>query len=319
MNEIMVSICCIAYNQESYIRQTIESFLMQEAKFKYEILIHDDASTDATPLIIKEYQEKYPHLIKPIYQTENQYSKGISVLALNMKRALGKYIAICEGDDFWIDPYKLQKQVEYLESNPDCTLITHAAIMVNHNGHKLRRKIQPYTESRVCNVRDIIMGDGGFFSTNSMMFKSELGKSLPAFYFGLPVGDYPLTIFLSLNGQVYYINEELSAYRIVAKGSLSATNLFNKERAIQVLVKINKMLDEADAYSNERFTDYFKEMKVKRTFYYLLEYDGRAIKNNEECKRFYDKLSRKEQLKSNLKCNLPVIYRIYKKHFMGWV
>ena len=250
MDEIIVSICCITYNQENYIKQTIESFLMQEVNFKYEIIIHDDASTDNTPFIIKEYQLKYPHLIKPIYQTENQYSKGVSVLSLVMQKSVGKYIAICEGDDFWIDPLKLQKQVEYLQSNYDCTLVTHAAIMVDRNGHKLKRKIQPYSESRVCDIRDIIMGDGGFFSTNSMVFKSELGKALPTFYYNSPVRDYPLTIFLSLKGNVYYINEEMSAYRVISKGSWSAKNLFNKERAVQHLVKINKMLDEANEYSN---------------------------------------------------------------------
>ena len=115
-NEILVSICCITYNHEKYIRDAIEGFLMQKTDFPFEVLIHDDASTDGTADIIREYETKYPDIIKPIYQTENQYSKGIKISATyNYPRAKGKYIALCEGDDYWIDPYKLQKQVDFLE------------------------------------------------------------------------------------------------------------------------------------------------------------------------------------------------------------
>ena len=96
----MVSISCTTYNHEDYIADALESFLMQKIKFKYEILIHDDASTDRTAEIIKDYEKKYPEIIKPIYQTYNQYSKGIKVGKFNRERAKGKYIAICEGDDF---------------------------------------------------------------------------------------------------------------------------------------------------------------------------------------------------------------------------
>lgn len=126
----LVSICCITYNHESYIRQCLDGFLMQKTNFKYEILIHDDASTDATADIIREYELKYPEIIKPIYQTENQYSKGIKVSSLNYKRAKGEYIALCEGDDYWIEPCKLQKQVDFLENNPEYSLCFHRAKVI---------------------------------------------------------------------------------------------------------------------------------------------------------------------------------------------
>ncbi len=111
MEELIVSISCKTYNHEDYIADAIDGFLQQKTNFKYEILIHDDASTDRTADIIRAYEKKYPDLIKPIYQTVNQYSiEGVSVTQLNLSRAKGKYIAECEGDDYWIDPYKLQKQ-----------------------------------------------------------------------------------------------------------------------------------------------------------------------------------------------------------------
>ena len=119
-NNIMVSICCITYNQEKFIRQALDGFLMQKTNFKYEIIIHDDASTDNTANIILEYEKKYPDIIKPIYQTENQYSKGKKPTLITYKAAQGKYIALCEGDDYWIDENKLQLQVDYMEKNkPD--------------------------------------------------------------------------------------------------------------------------------------------------------------------------------------------------------
>jgi glycosyltransferase involved in cell wall biosynthesis len=122
----LVSISCITYNHENFIRDAIEGFLMQKTTFPVEILIHDDASTDKTASIIREYEEKYPHLIKPIYQTENQYSKRDgSIGRIQRGRARGKYYATCEGDDYWTDSLKLQKQVDFLEENPEYVLTCH--------------------------------------------------------------------------------------------------------------------------------------------------------------------------------------------------
>ena len=119
---VLVSICCITYNQEAYIRDALEGFVKQKTNFRYEVLIHDDASTDRTAEIIREYEEKYPDLIKPILQTVNQYSLGLTNVSgtWNFPRAVkngSKYIAMCEGDDYWIDEHKLQRQVDYLEAH----------------------------------------------------------------------------------------------------------------------------------------------------------------------------------------------------------
>lgn len=122
----LVSIVCITYNHEPFIRQCLDGFMMQKTNFKFEVLINDDASTDKTADIIREYETKYPDIIKSIYQTENQYSKGnhpwFDILFPITK---GKYIALCEGDDYWIDPLKLQKQVDFLEKNPEYVLTSH--------------------------------------------------------------------------------------------------------------------------------------------------------------------------------------------------
>lgn len=126
MSVPLVSIICCAYNHEPYIRQCLDGFIMQETNFPFEVLIHDDASTDRTADIIREYETKYPEIIKPIYQTENQYQKKIDVLSTFLFPGVkGKYIAMCEGDDYWTDPLKLQKQVDFLENNQEYVLCTH--------------------------------------------------------------------------------------------------------------------------------------------------------------------------------------------------
>lgn len=117
---LMVTIRCVAYNHEPYIRECLEGFVMQKTNFRFEAIVHDDASTDGTANIIREYAEKYPDIIKPIFETENQYSKRDGSLRRIMNSHMkGKYIAMCEGDDYWIDPYKLQKQVDYLEKHAE--------------------------------------------------------------------------------------------------------------------------------------------------------------------------------------------------------
>lgn len=138
-NQIMVSICSTTYNHAKFIRQCLDGFLMQKVNFKYEILIHDDASTDGTDNIIREYAEKYPNIIKPLFETENQYrtNNPKGMVYWNVSRANGKYIALCEGDDYWTDPLKLQKQVDFLEVNPDYVMCSHCYLVYDQEQETL--------------------------------------------------------------------------------------------------------------------------------------------------------------------------------------
>jgi glycosyltransferase involved in cell wall biosynthesis len=251
--EIMTSICCITYNHENYIADAIESFLMQKTDFSYEILIHDDASTDRTPEIIKQYESKYPDLIKPIYQTENQYSKGVKTMSFNMDRAKGKYIAICEGDDYWTDPYKLQKQVDYMEKNPECSMCVHAAYRVTSDKKKLKSHVRPNRGNKVFTVEEVIEGSGELFATNSILYPAVFSTNRPDFYEKAPVGDYPLAIYLALQGTVYYIDEFMSAYRVGLKGSWTSRFLSSIERRVAHWDKIVDMLNVINRYSEYKY------------------------------------------------------------------
>lgn len=126
---IMVSVLCQTYNHEEYIGECLQSLINQKVSFRYEILIHDDASTDNTANIIRKFEKEYPDLIKPIYQQVNQWSLGNKVFSgIQLSRCTGKYVAICEGDDYWIDTSKLQKQVDLLERHAEYSMCFHNAI-----------------------------------------------------------------------------------------------------------------------------------------------------------------------------------------------
>ena len=159
----LVSISCITYNQEKYIRDAIDGFLMQKTTFPVEILIHDDASTDKTANIVREYEAKYPNLIKPIYQTENQYSKRNGIIGrIQRGRARGKYYAMCEGDDYWTDPFKLQKQVDFMEENPQYPFCCHRFKILNESDGEFRDE---YAHN-FYNDADLIIG---YSSRNSQL------------------------------------------------------------------------------------------------------------------------------------------------------
>ena len=203
----LISICCITYNHESYIKDTLEGFLIQETNFPFEILIHDDASTDKTADIIRQYEEKYPELIKPVYQTENQYSKGIKINStFNFPRSQGEYIALCEGDDFWTDKDKLQYQIEKMREHGKCQLSFHPSIFLNTFTMNTSIERRHAEHDKVFSAKEIIQGDGGFCPTASLIIKKEAIQNLPMFVENAPVGDYFLQIFGSLKGGALYID-----------------------------------------------------------------------------------------------------------------
>ena len=174
--EIVVSIICNTFNQELYIAQTIEGFIKQEAGFRFEILIHDDASTDKTQQIIREYEMRYPLIIKPIYQQENQYSKGISVTnTYQLPRAKGKYIAICEGDDYWTDKYKLKTQVEALEKYPEINICAHSVSILRDE--RVDGEVRPFRKDLIVSPVQVILYGGDFVGTCSILYRRSISES----------------------------------------------------------------------------------------------------------------------------------------------
>ena len=296
MDNILVSIICATYNHENFIADAIEGFLMQKTNFKYEILIHDDASTDSTAEIIKDYERKYPDLIKPIYQIENQRSKKVSVTKINTSRARGKYIAICEGDDYWTDPHKLKKQVDFMESNPECSLCVHAGYVVSSSDKKIVSHNRPAKSNKYFTVDEVIEGGGGLFLTNSMLYLAEYGKNRPGFFDVSPVGDYPLVINLSILGSVYYIDEFMSAYRVGDGGSWTANYFSNIEKRKKHFEEIGLMLDKVNSYTNYQFESVITKTKSRNQFNLLLEQGKFKKIKTREYRAIYAELEYKRKI-----------------------
>lgn len=210
-SNILVSVCCLAYNHEPFIRQCLEGFIMQKTNFKFEVLIHDDASTDNTADIIREYEERFPEIIKPVYQTKNQYSKGIDITqTIQYPRAKGKYIALCEGDDYWIDPNKLQRQVEFLENHEEYGLCYTDCMIYNQALDKYRKSktVQVNRESLIIENR-IPTLTTCFRKKLYMRYINEIVPSLP----NLPMGDLPMWLFFSNISKIKKIDMISSVYR----------------------------------------------------------------------------------------------------------
>ncbi|MDR6966991.1 glycosyltransferase involved in cell wall biosynthesis [Flavobacterium arsenatis] len=243
MEKPLVSICSLTFNHADYIRRCLDGFLMQKCNFKFEVLIHDDASTDGTSDIIMEYQAKYPDIIKPIIQTENQWSKGIKGhnFRHNLPRAEGKYIAICEGDDYWIDPQKLQKQVDFLEKNPEYSLVCGGFKSVNTITGEEQIVIK-----NVENCKD--SSQKGFDITLPLFFNQWLTKNLTLVYRKELYNpddfkNYKFTRDVHFNyhllkkGKGYYMRAILGAYHVHEGGFFSLGTKDNKLKTAYLITK----------------------------------------------------------------------------------
>ena len=218
----LVSVRCATYNHKLYIEEAIRSFLEQETRFPIEIIIHDDASTDGTTDIIKYYQKNYPTIIKSVLQKENQHSQGFKASHFINPLCRGKYYAICEGDDYWTDPKKLSKQVNFLEQHPELDLCIHPAIKVNMQTGE-ETVIGSYRENNgIVDAEEIIEKKYGQVPTASSLIRSTAYTSLNEFKkqaTELVVGDIYLHFFGAMRGGAGYINEVMSCYRFMVPGS----------------------------------------------------------------------------------------------------
>lgn len=210
---IMVTIRCITYNHEPYIRQCLEGFIMQKTNFRFEAIVHDDASTDGTAAIIREYAEKYPEIIKPIYETENQYSKHDgSIRRIMNEHARGKYVAMCEGDDYWIDPFKLQKQVDFMEKNPDYGLIfSDVNFYYQKSGCFFNAFFDKKKYPIKCTYKDFLI-KGWYLAPCTWLLRNEYLKSAPT---GFIVGDLPILLETSYYSKVKFLPDVTAVYRVL--------------------------------------------------------------------------------------------------------
>ena len=249
---VMVSIACVAYNHEYCIAQALDGFLMQETNFPFEIIIHDDVSTDKTVEIIKAYEKKFPNIIKPIYQSENQFSQGINPMSFIFPKVQGKYMAFCDGDDYWTDSQKLQIQVESMEKHPNIDMCFHPTyeLIAGKKGGVLAQHSQ---ENKIFTPEEIILGGGEFCPTVSLLFRGSLISEFPEWFTKMIPGDYPMQIMGSARGGALYINRCMSIYRIGESSAWSSLSMANSQKQKEHLLAFHKMLTKMNDYFDNRF------------------------------------------------------------------
>ena len=263
-NHPLASIQCIAYNQEKFIADTINGLLLQETDFPFEIVIHDDASTDKTADIIRKYAEKYPNIIKPIFEKENQYSKKDDSLTRIMNAASrGKYVAFCEGDDFWIHPQKLQMQIDLMENDSSISLVHSDFTTIDENGNYIERIHHNNFKNLSQKENELVY----LFKKNHIMtlttvvkrdvLNSEMFLNCPHKY------DYAIFFSAAFMGKIRYIPQKMGAYRKVS------TSLMNSQ-----LSKVSKCLNDVYLYFVKEFIENKPKMSLtnKILVYFFILY-----------------------------------------------
>lgn len=263
MNEdIEVSIVCNVYNHAEYLEKAILSFINQVTNFKYEICIFDDASGDMSQEIIRKYHDMYPDLINPYLSECNFFSQGRDPFRFNISRARGRFIALCEGDDYWIDVLKLQKQFDYMHSHSKCSFcFTNGKVLI---GDKVVGKVVPwqYGESKKFPVNKLDYNPGeleelGYIPTASFFFSKKDYERIPTPRKDTFSGDTYFKLFLTELGYAHFINDETCVYRFQRAGSYTTNWKKNRLKYVEFIDRYINMLIDINAYTQNKYVEIF--------------------------------------------------------------
>ena len=314
----LVSVLCTAYNHEKYLRDALEGIVQQQTDFAFELLINDDASTDGTADIIREYAERYPDILRPFYQTENLYSRDIDIYhAVFYPNARGKYVAFCEGDDYWTDDLKLQRQVDFLEAHPEYSACVHNTMLHYCNGEVADAPLLPHDSDRDIRPEDVIPGMISAYHTSSLVARTALLANPPDYYhvaceYGF--GDYPDALWLLENGPVHYLDGCMSVYRRYSNGlSWSSGVQQQYDKLKRFVIGKRELLKAYLPHAPEEYKPLVEQVIREREFE-LMYIEGRDA---EQRRPPYDKILRaqpfKYRLSNLLKCLFPRLHSLYRK------
>lgn len=270
-----VTVLVMTYNHEKFIAQALESALMQRANFDYEILISEDCSTDRTRQIVIDYQKAHPDKIRLLLSEKNIHSNQIVVRGI--KAARGEYVALLDGDDYWISPDKLQKQADFLDSHPECSMCFHNAKIFHETEGRAGGNWTPPGHKEISTLEDIWMGN--FIATCSTMFRRDAIPEIPAWYDDMfPITDWPLHILHAERGHIGYIDEVMGVYRYHPGGYYSPLSESKKQ---QETLKFYRTMDRN---LNYRYSKLVKVAIARYFFEWAEEYESRGdLERMKEC------------------------------------
>ena len=310
-----VSVYCLTYNHEEYIGQTLEGFVSQITNFDYEVFVHDDASTDGTANIIREYEKNYPDIIHAIYQKENQYSQGKRIVAnFIISKMQGEYVAVCEGDDYWSDPYKLQKQIDFLDSHPEYSACVHNTLVLELDSGE-RRLVNPSLESYDLDIEKVLIEGSSEYHTSSVVYPMKYARIVhseerPEF-FKKPkrIGDYPLAIYLTLQGKVRYLPDIMSVYRRGTPGSWTK-RFSGVDKFVAMRKSIIDMLQSVDEYTDYKLHSQIRSVVEERYWEILMLSTDIKVLKEKEIKNVFHKMSFEQKIKTIIKLLFLNKYRL---------
>ena len=262
----LVVVYCITYNHASYIRNALEGFVNQIVPFEMKVIVIDDASTDGTTEIIKEYQAAYPQIFHLLIAKTNTFkNKNREEIYKKIKNDffIGKYVAYCEGDDYWTAPDKLKVQVEYMELHSDCIMTLHNAYREDMRDGKKEVMHENEPESDL-SANELIRQKNGIWPTASIVVKKDFFV-MPNIFLGCPVGDFPLQLYAVAHGRVHYFDSCMSVYRYMVSGSWSQRTLNDFEPALLHTLKMIEFMDEYNRYTS---FEYDKAIKIRKRLFY---------------------------------------------------
>lgn len=322
MADCLVSVLCTAYNHEEYIRDALESIVTQQTDFPFELLVNDDASTDGTAAIIREYAEKYPDIVRPFYQEKNLYSQGINIEdTVMLPAAHGKYIAFCEGDDYWSDPSKLQRQVDFMEAHPEYSACVHDTVIhycdASAPDSLYSKKHMPQSGDRDIDFADILKGMAHAYHTSSLLFRREFAFDIPDyFYCGAHYGfaDFPRALFLRLSGPIRFLDRPMSVYRARSNPTSWSSNVDGQyDKLRRFVYGQTQMLSALLPHVPEELLPAARQALTEREFE-LMYIEGR---DREQRQGVYRALLRAKpfsyRAKNFLKSYFPAVQRFYRR------
>ncbi|HCJ41913.1 glycosyltransferase family 2 protein [uncultured Ruminococcus sp.] len=316
----LLTACVLSYNHEKWLRKCLESICTQKTDFEFTVLVHEDCSTDGSKAVVEEFEKKYPDKIQTIYQQENQYSKGINIVQKYVIPAIKtEYFAICEGDDYWCDENKLQKQVDHLRTHPECNMCFHNAKVVDTDDNfikffyprkmwndKALNKAMNDPAGADITVPELIKLD--FTPTASTVGRTEKMRRLLEFSTSM---DLVVRLVTTYDGKAHYFNEVMSAYRTNNPNSASGSIKTSAERLKKnFLDRHSSLLREFDKFTKGQYhSDIEHQIKRKELIYYQHLGDLKAMKAT----GVYNELIMYERVKYVVKDMLPFIMKFKKR------